>query len=863
MIRIALRTLRFHKYGFIASFIALFLGATIVIGCGGLLETGIHNTAPPERLAAAPVVVTGDQRYIGTERELVFPERLRLKSELAEELQSVPGVATAVKDVSFPAGLARTPGTKVTGHGWSSARLAPYDLAAGTAPTGSDRIVLGAGLAERSGLRPGERVELTAGGEARSFEISGLATGPDDGAHVFLSDAEAARTSGHPGTTDSIGVFPTAGADRQEIAQRIRDKVARQPAGGQRAAGQQITVLTGDDRGLAENPEVLADGSDLIPLAAAFGGLSAMVTVFVVSGTLGLSIQQRQREMALLRAIGATPGQLRRLILGETMVLAVLATALACLPGPALGRWLLHAFSDAGAVPDAVAYRAGSVPLIVGVGTALLTAIGAALITAQGALRTRPTEALAEAGLQHRWFSRFRLVVGLLCVAGGIALAMGTAAAAGPDAAGVATPAAMVWAVGFGLLGPVLVRAVVATLRRPAERWLGLAGYLATRNAKARTTRLTAAALPVMLASGLALGLTYLQTTQSDGARKAFDDSLRADLVVTSDSGGVPLSTVDGIRELPGVAAATAQIPSVGYLEPSGPTAGPGSRDEGASDGERELAGPQPIGLPLQGITPQGVTRTTAFRASSGDLNALRGDSVVLPTRYAEGHTLGDTVAMRLGDGSRVQLRLVATVDADRGYETALVPASLLVGRTNAGLVPTILVSAAPDTDLGRLSAGLTKLTLRHPGLRLVDRAVLGAVQAESADTQAWMAYLVLGVVVGYSVISLLNTQILATTERRREFMLQRLIGATRRQVLGMMTVEALMISVAGLLLGLLVAAATLVPLSLSILGSALPGGSPWILVTVIAATIALVLASTLLSTGAILRARPAADSSG
>lgn len=70
---------------------------------------------------------------------------------------------------------------------------------------------------------------------------------------------------------------------------------------------------------------------------------------------------------------------------------------------------------------------------------------------------------------------------------------------------------------------------------------------------------------------------------------------------------------------------------------------------------------------------------------------------------------------MRLGDGSRVQLRLVATVDAERGYETALVPASLLVGRTNAGLVPTIPVSAAPDTDLGRLSAGLTKLTLRHP----------------------------------------------------------------------------------------------------------------------------------------------------
>ncbi|MFI6090813.1 ABC transporter permease [Streptomyces sp. NPDC051218] len=871
MIRIALRTLRFHKYGFIASFIALFLGATIVIGCGGLLETGVHNAAPPARLAAAPVVVTGDQRYIGTERELVFPERIRLKNELAEELRSVPGVATTVKDVSFPAGLARTPGThlartsgtKVTGHGWSSAELAPYTLSAGTAPTGPDRIVLGAGLAERSGLRPGKHIKLTTGGEARSYEISGLATGPDDDAHVFLSDAEAARASGHPGTIDTIGVFPAAGTDRQEIAERLRDEVARQRAAGQRTAGQQITVLTGDDRGRAENPAVLAEGSDLVPLAAAFGGLSAMVTVFVVSGTLGLSIQQRRREMALLRAIGASPGQLRRLILGETMVLSVLATALACLPGPAFGRWLLTAFSDAGAVPDAVVYRAGSVPLIVGAGTALVTAIGAALISAQGAVRTRPTEALAEAGLQRRWFSRFRLVVGLLCVAGGVALAMGTAASAGPDAPGVATPAAMVWAVGFGLLGPVLVRAVVGALRRPVERRLGLAGHLATRNAKARTTRLTAAALPVMLASGLALGLTYLQTTQSDGAKQAFDDSLRADLVVTSDSGGVPLSTVDAIRELPGVAAATAQIPSVGYLEPDEPMAAPSPQDEGTSEDDQESAGPQPTELSLQGITPQGAARTTAFRASSGDLDALRGNSVALPARAAKGHNIGDTVTMRLGDGSRVQLRLVATVGAERGYETALVPASLLIGRTDAGLVPTILVSTAPDTDIGQLRAGITKLTDRHPGLHLADRAALEAVQAESDDTQAWMAYLVLGVVVGYSVISLLNTQILATTERRREFMLQRLIGATRRQVLRMMTVEALMISLAGLLLGLLVAAATLVPLSLSILGSPLPGGSPLILVTVIAATFALVLASTLLSTAAVLRARPVADSSG
>jgi putative ABC transport system permease protein len=111
--------------------------------------------------------------------------------------------------------------------------------------------------------------------------------------------------------------------------------------------------------------------------------------------------------------------------------------------------------------------------------------------------------------------------------------------------------------------------------------------------------------------------------------------------------------------------------------------------------------------------------------------------------------------------------------------------------------------------------------------------------------------------VVGYATIALINTQVLATAERRREFMLQRLVGATRRQVLQMMAIEAVLVSVAGIVLGGLIAALTLVPLSVSVLGSAVPGGSPWIFVTVVAAALGLTLATTLLSTAFVLRGRP------
>ncbi|GAA4239549.1 FtsX-like permease family protein [Actinomadura meridiana] len=833
MIGIALRTLRFHKGGFLASFAALFLGALIVVGCGGLLETGIRSAAPPQRLAAAPIVVTGDQRYHGTVEELIFPERARLDAALTAKISVVPGVAAAVPDVSFPAALA-SHGT-VTGHNWASARLAPHRLARGTAPSGPGQVVLGEDLAGRAGLRIGGHVELLVHGAAERFQIVGLATGSGD---VFVADADAGRLAGHPGTIDSIGVLLAPGADTGQVTRAVKA-----------AAGSGPAVLTGDDRGRAEDPDLIEGTDDLIPLAASFGSLAALALTFVVAGTVGLSIRQRQRQTALLRAVGATPGQLRRMILAETMILATTATALACVFGPWFGRRLLDVFVYGGVVSDSVAFRSGTLPLIVGAGLALTAALGAAYMAAHQAARTRPTEALAEAESERRRFSLVRAGLGVLCLGGGTALAFGTAGADGPDAGGVATPAALVWTIAFGLLGPVLARAITGALTRPVRALSGLSGELATANARARAARLTTAVMPVMLATGLALSLTYLQTTQSDGARRSFEQAQRADLVLTSTAGGLSLDTLDTVREIPGVAAATAQIPSRGFVEPTGAPAPSSSADD------EESAGPQPTELALQGITAQGADRTTTYRAATGTLTALQGDTVVLPTRYATGHRLGDSIAMRLGDGARVRLKLVATIDAPRGYETALVPAALLAPHTDTGLVPSILISAAPGADRSALTTALTSID--RPGLRLVDRDDLAAAQQDQDHTQATMAGLIIAVVVGYAVISLINTQALATAERRREFGLLRLVGATRGQILRMMAVEATLVAAAGIALGGLIAALTLVPAGLSVLDSALPGGPPWILGVIAATALALTVLTTLATTRITLRGDP------
>ncbi|MEU3712676.1 FtsX-like permease family protein [Streptomyces catenulae] len=847
MIRLAFKTLRFHKGGFLATFIALFFGAAIVVGCGGLFETGLHKAAPPQRLAAAPLLITGDQRFPDTRRD-IFPERVRLDRTLADRVKAVPGVSAVVPDVSFPLATldGGHPGAQLTGHGWSSARLAPYRTTEGTAPTGAREIAVDTRFAAEHGVRVGRTVRLTVRGEAGAYRVTALVSGTGDPATVFLTDAAADRATGRPGTPDALGVFTAPGADTATVHQAVTKAVA----GTERAPGiAPPQVLTGDERGWAEHPEVIAEGSKLVTLASVFGGLSAAVTVFVVSSTVGLSLNQRQRESALLRAIGATPAQLRRMVLGETLVVAVVATALATFPGPAIGRVLLSAFASAGVVPETIAFRAGFVPVAIGVATALLTALGAAFLGARAATRTRPTEALAEASLQRRWFSAPRLVFALLFLAGGTTLALVTAGVDGPTAGSTATPAAMLWTAGFGLLGPGLAKLITAALRGPLRAFTGLAGSLATLNAKARTSRFAGAVMPVMLASGLAMALIYLQTTQSSGAERAFREDLRADLVVTSADGSLPLDLVRTVARQPGVAAASAQISTLGYLDPPVPKPEPGDEPDS----------PNPEKVPLQGVTPDGLGRTTAYRAATGDLAALTGESVALPTTMVTegGYKLGDRVPMRLGDGTPVRLTLVATLDGRRGYETALLPAALLAPHTGTGLLPQIMVKAAPGTDPAKLTGTLSALAKDHPGLRVADRDALAVARADADETQTWMSYLLLCMVVGYATIALVNTQVVATTERRREFMLQRLIGSTRRQVLQMMTVEAALVAIAGIVLGVLVAALTLVPLSISVLGSPIPDGSPWIFIGVVAAAVGLTLATTLLSARLVLRGKP------
>lgn len=830
MLRVALRTLRFRAGAFIATFLAMTFGALIVMACGGLMETGIRTEVPAQRLAAAPLVITGSQTYQLPKQNPddpeedtesgTLPERVRLDSDLLPKIESVPGVAAAVGDLTFPTVV--TGGPPDSGHGWASAALTPTRLTAGHAP-GPGEVVLG------PGHRLGEHVEIVAGAQTRAYTVAGLSASAD----VFFADADAARLAGHPGTVDAIGVLTAPGADLGQIVQRVGDAVHGTPA----------VLLTGDERGIAEHAEAAKATENLIILSAVFGGLAISVALFVIATTLGLSIQQRQRELALLRAIGTTPGQLRRMVIGESVLTSVLATTVGCLLGVPFGRWLLGRLASSGVVPDELVFRAGWVPMVVAVGSALLISLAAAFVAARRAARTRPTEALAEAAIQRRWLSAVRLILAVLCFGGGIALFIVTIAVmTGPIAASTAGPSVLLWAIGLALIGPGITRVMLAVLRWPVRAFTGTAGYLATLNARTRTIRMAAVVTPIMLATGIATANIYLQTTQVAVANEAYAENLRADLVLSSSTGGVPTTLVDEVRRVPGVAAASEFAGTTGYV------AAPFDSEQSED------------GLVVQGVSADGAALTTAVKPSAGRLADLRGDTVVLPAGHAAAlhRGIGDTITMRMGDGAAVDVRIVGLYPGRDGFETVLMPADLVAAHTTSGLPSQVMIRAKPGESTGALSAALTKLVADRPDLAVADRDVLTAAHSKEQELGAWINYLMAGMIIAYTAISVVNSQVMATSARRREFGLQRLTGSTRGQVLRMMLVEAGMVSLVGIVLGTIVSGTSLVPFTLVTDGSLLPHGPIWIYLGVIGTATLLTLLSTLLTTWVTLRPRPA-----
>ncbi|MET8183503.1 FtsX-like permease family protein [Streptomyces sp. NPDC005336] len=825
---LAFRTLKFRKTSFIATFVAMFLGAAIVMACGGLMETGVRMNAEPQRLGRAPIVVTGQQK----DGSSALTERNRIDAALVDRVGAVPGVRKAIGDVSFPATVLadRKPvgdESASYGHDWGSAQLTPYRLAQGATPARPGEVVLDAGLAKDAGASVGSRVDVAVGGATHSYRVAGIATQQGDAnpdAALFFSAAEARQLAGANGRIDSIGVLPGPGTDVSSLTTAVTS-----------AVDGKAEVLTGERRGLAELPGTMASQRTVVILAAIFGSSMVLIVMFGVASTVGLSLQQRSREMALLRAIGTTSQQLRRMIVCETAVLSVAATALAIAPGYLIGKALFGVLTDSGVVASAIVFHEGWMPIAVGAATAIVAAAAATRFAGRRAARTEPVAALAESATDGRWFTVPRLLLALFFIVNGVSLSVVTATVMedGPTLASTAGPASVLFSIGVAMLAPGIAKAMVAVLRPPIRLVSGLSGYLALRNAMTSNVRMAGAVAPIVMLIAIATGTLYMQSTEDDVSARSYSENVLSDYVLDSHAGGFAPGVTDEVRHRPGVAAASELVTTRGYVD-------------GADTA-------------LRGVSADGVRQNLDVRPVSGSLDKLRGDTVALSDQQAQtfGVGLGDKLPVVLGDGTHVSPKVVALYTDNPKQRYLLLPSAVLAPHTTDGLPQQILVKAAPGTDTAKLGTELTSLAAGRPGTEVTDRSSLSGSNNQIQQILVSANYTIVAMIVGYAAITVVNTLVAITRKRRTEFGLQRLTGATRAQVMGMLTVEGALVAIIATVLGTIASAMTIVPYSLVKNDSLLPSGSIGIYLGIVGGSLLLIFGATLYPTWRGMRTPP------
>lgn len=585
----------------------------------------------------------------------------------------------------------------------------------------------------------------------------------------------------------------------------------------------------GDARGPVEFLDAAGARIKLVSMGGAMGGTSLLVAILVVVGTFALSVQQRYRELALLRAIAATPKQLRRMIGREALVVGLAAGVAGALAGLPLAAWLHGRFIASGVVPANLERTAGIFPMFAAVGASLLGAWAAARITGRRIARIRPAEALAEAALERGRPAWIRIATGVLLLAGGVVLiAVLSVLRTEPASTPVTFLAVVVLAGAVSLLGPLLVRGATALLAGPL-RLAGAGGHLATANLRGNATRMASAVTPLALLIGMTCTVLFITPTLGNAARAQTREGVRAGWVLAAQGPGVTGAAAERIRRTPGVTAATEIVHTSVRV---------GLTKYGA-----------------QGVTPAGLTRTWDPGVTSGSLDGFGEKSVAVSELAADqlGLKPGSPLKLALGDGTPVTLTVSAVYARGLGFGDLTLPHDLVAAHVDNPLASSVLVAAEPGTGREQLAAAVREF----PGVGVLSARDADAVRAEQQQAGAEINLLAMGLVLAFTAIAVVNTLAMSTAERLREFAMLRLAGAKRRQVLRMLRTEALAVLLIGAVLGSGISLAVLTAFSVGMTGAAAPAVLPVVYVGVLGVAGLLALVATALPGRVALRVPP------
>jgi putative ABC transport system permease protein len=789
MLNVTFKSLLARKLRLLLTALAVVIGVAFVSGTLVLGDT-LNSTFDKlfaTAYAGTDVGVRGESAFSVNVTEGGDPTTARapVPVEVLDQVREVDGITAAEGDTFGFAQIVRpdgdvveTTGAPTIGGAWlGDSPLNPYRLQEGQAPSGAGEVAIDQITATDNELAVGDRIGVLTQAGPMDATVTGIVSFGDSGslagATVTLFDEQTAQeTLGEPGTFSEV----LAIGDGTVSDEELRDRVAE-------VLPPRYEALTGEELAAAESGNIKEALGFFSTFLLVFAVIAVFVGSFIIFNTFSMLVAQRSRELALLRALGASRRQVNRAVIFEAVVVGIIGSTIGLGLGVLLSLGLQALVSlFIGDLPtDGVVFRANTV--LWAYLTGIVVTVVAAVAPARRATHIPPMAALRDDVALPASSMRRRAITGAaVVVVGVVAMTAGLLGEAGLLWVGVG---ALGIFLGVAMLSPFLSRPVIGGLGALLPRLWGSTGRLAKENARRnpRRTASTASALMIGLALVSAGGVLASSLIQS--ANAIIDRSVGADFIVTAKNFlPIPGNVAEDIREVDGIAAVT-------------------SFRAGQAQLGKDV-------VSLQGVTADTVDRTLQLEMVEGDISALNDpDSVLVNADDAEskGWEVGDRVPAVFGKTGETDLVVGGTYAENQIAGSYLISLETYEENYAQRLDQVVAMTVEPDADVDAVREDITAAA-GASNLEIRDQSEFKEEQRQQINQLLGFILVLLALAVLIAALGIVNTLALSVIERTREIGLLRAVGMGRRQVRRMIRLESVVIAVFGTLLGIVLGVA-------------------------------------------------------
>lgn len=784
MLRVAVKSVLARRFRLVSTGLAVILGVAFMAG-GLVLTDTISETFDDlfaDVTAGTDAVVRSAEVF-----ESDFGERVRARvpRDLVDTVAAVDGVAVAEPTILGQARLIGRDGKPVGnpemgpptfGGNWGSEpALNPFQLVEGRAPRADDEVVVNRGAAKDGDLGIGDEAQVVTRTGVHTVTIVGIATfGDADSAggstFVGFTDRAAEHLVAEPGRYDGIWVEAEPGVSQEEVTANI---AAALPAEYEAITGEQLTQ---------ENQDDIREGLSFFDtFITVFTTISLFVGAFIIYNTFSILVAQRRREMALLRAVGATGRQVLGGLLLEAVTVGVIASLIGLVAGIGVATLLKLMLNGLGLdIPSSgVVVTAGTIQGSIVVGT--LVTVLAAWLPARRAAKIPPLAALREDAVDSATVNPWRVVIAFVVTGLGVALLV--AGLAGDGDLAMVGLGALVTFIGVTIMGPVVARPFARVVGAPLARGRGVAGRLARENAMRNPQRTARTASALLIGVTLVGFIAIVTSSVKESFERIVNEQFTGDFVIGTGGlggfSGLPPELAERLRDLDEVDQVAALRTTTARFD----------GDDTTIAGIDAVAG--------GAIFDIGVVE--------GSLEDLGDDGIAAYTEHAEdeGWEIGTELEVVFPETGARTLRVAALYENPEVAGPWFVGLPVIASSGADQFDANVFVSIADGVDFDEARAAVQRITDEYPTAELQDREEFVDSAGAFIDQLVALIYVFLALSVFIALVGIANTLALAVIERTRELGLLRAVGQTRRQLRAMVRGEAVTVALFGTLCGL------------------------------------------------------------